>query len=183
MTKGYSVIELTIAIAIGAIVVGAVVLFVGRGFGISRTTFEQAHITEDARNLLERISDSIRNARVVPPDTVWADIQWPYEISFYSNVDADPDTEKVRYFLQQATLYRGVIQPVVGTYPGDQEEVTAVAKSVRNFEQGVPMFVYYVNNQGGLSVDVTLLVDANIFQYPPYAVVHTLVTPRGGSTP
>lgn len=183
MNRGFSIIELSIAMAVGAIIIGAVVLFVGRGFGISRVNFEQVRITEDARNLLERVSDTIRNARDVGGAS-WLEVAEQYEISVYANVDADPDVEKVRYFLQQATLSRGVIQPVGnGNYPPGLEKITVVAKSVRNFEQGVPLFTYYASSEGVISVDITLIVDANIFQPPPFATVHTLVTPRQAATP
>jgi prepilin-type N-terminal cleavage/methylation domain-containing protein len=65
------------------------------------------------------------------------------ELIFYSNVDDDIQTERVRYFLTDTTLYKGVVDPVgyPVTYPSANEKLFALSQIVRNGT--TPLFYYY----------------------------------------
>jgi hypothetical protein len=107
----------------------------------------QQQAVEDARLQLKRISKAIREAR--PSDTgayplVAMD---PQRIIFYADVDADPDTEMIRYELQGNDLIRGVTKPVGSppVYdPDNNEQATVVARSIRNGTE--PIFTYYTGD-------------------------------------
>lgn len=125
------------------IIMVALLRFTATGFSVSRETRLQQQAVEDARIQLERISRAMREAR--PADTgayALVDMQ-PQRIIFYSDVDADEVTERIRYELSGTDLVRGITEPS-GTplsYNVANEQVMAVARGIRN---GVdPLFTYY----------------------------------------
>ncbi|MBN1168624.1 prepilin-type N-terminal cleavage/methylation domain-containing protein [Candidatus Woesebacteria bacterium] len=66
------------------------------------------------------------------------------EIVFYTDIDFDDETERVRYFLENTTLYRGVTEPTSEppiTYPQENEKVKRLTSIVRNLT--MPVFTYY----------------------------------------
>ncbi len=68
------------------------------------------------------------------------------EIIFFSDVDFDGQTERVRYFLEGTNLTKTVFEPVgfPVTYPETQSKTKIVSEYVRN--AGVPIFYYYNSN-------------------------------------
>lgn len=191
-SAGVGLIELLFGIAIAMLILGALVLFVGRGFGVGRENFEQARITDDARFNMERMAEVIRNARdldvdlddeiTIPPDQHWLWYADSFQIVLFSDVDNDSDAELVRYFLLQGEtdLKRGVTQPRgFNSYdPLNDEVVTTVATSIRNQEQQVPLFNYYGLSGSVERVGINMLVDVQPDRYPDPALVQTQVTPR-----
>lgn len=192
-TAGMSLIGILLGIAVGAIILGAVSLFVGRGVDISREQTEQVRITEDARIQLDRMSDTIRNAKsfdsnndglATLPTEIWLQHGDDLEIDFYTNVDSDSDIERVRYFVVDGELRRGVRDPY--SVPATAESVTVLSRSIRN-TGATPIFRYY----GGTEVEtpvvapgtiervgISLLVDYDPNQDPAPATVGTTVAPR-----
>ncbi len=68
------------------------------------------------------------------------------EIIFYSDIDFDGVSERVRYFLENNTLYKGVIEPVgfPATYPTANEVVKTLSRNVEPGES--PLFLYFNEN-------------------------------------
>lgn len=179
MTKGLTMVEILIGIALALLVLGAIVLLVGRGVNLSREHTEQERITEDARVQMERLSDAIRDAHETDENPTWLVEARDYDIEFYTNVDDDPDIERLRYFLEGTQLKRSL-----------DGQVVVVANSLRNRAEGVPLFRYYTR-EGDIPLDtpviglesvgrveITLVVDVNEAQAPPAATVSTMVVPR-----
>jgi hypothetical protein len=65
------------------------------------------------------------------------------EMIFYSDIDNDGSTEKVRYSLSGTQFIKGVIEPVgfPATYPQANEKVKVLTDYVRNGT--TPIFYYY----------------------------------------
>jgi prepilin-type N-terminal cleavage/methylation domain-containing protein len=183
LNRGFTVIEVVVAITIAGLLIGALSFLIGRTSGISRSVFEQVRIVEDARKEMRRITQAIRNARDVN-DEFWLLAGGPYMLQLYTNVDTDTDAELVRYFLEGTDLKRGVIQPQDGAYPPDAEQVTILARSLRNIEQNEPLFTFDAENSSEVNrVSLDLIVDASPTQRPPAAhVAVDAVVPRQHNT-
>ncbi len=65
------------------------------------------------------------------------------EIIFYSDIDFDDETEKVRYTFSGTEFVKGVIEPIgyPATYPSGQEKVKVLTDKIRN--DTTPVFYYY----------------------------------------
>lgn len=192
--RGLTIIEVLLAVAIASLLLGVLVLFARRGFDVSREHTEQARITEEVRIHMERMSDNIRNARSVdingdgimtPPEESWVQEASPNQLIVYTNIDADNDIEKVRYYLEGSELKLGVFDP----YSTASERTTVLSRFVRNLAAGQPLFTYQLGAGAITSapgspsstalVGIHLVVDVNEQQYPAAATIETLVGPRG----
>lgn len=194
---GLSMIGVLLGLAAGSILLAATALLVGREFGISREQTEQVRITEDARVQIERLADTIRDARsrdengdglATFPSEVWLQAGDDFDIQLYTNLDTDGGLERVHYFLEGTELKRGVRDPYA--QPSNQEEVTVVAVSLRNMAAGAPLFRYYLKDSDSAAptpvaaegeverVEINLVVDVNETQAPSPAIISTVVSPR-----
>jgi hypothetical protein len=65
------------------------------------------------------------------------------DISFYTDYDYDGVSELVRYYLQDGTFYKSVIEPVgfPATYPQASAVVKPLSENVEN--TGTPVFLYF----------------------------------------
>ncbi|MDP3997964.1 MAG: prepilin-type N-terminal cleavage/methylation domain-containing protein [Candidatus Andersenbacteria bacterium] len=190
---GFSLIEFLIVIAIGALLIVAMVMFVGFAFNISRRSFEQAKTTEDARLQIERVADIIRNSRPIDcdgdgytDDTLWLSQVDPYSIEVISNVDGDSAPEKVRYYIDEdsTNLMRQVTEDACSGTASDPE---VIARTVRNRTVGESKAVFVYYNDAGVQtidpaqvarVEIDLVIDFDINQPPSPFDVKTSVTIR-----
>ncbi len=190
-TAGLTMIEAVVAASLAMLVLAVLALLATRIFALPREHLEQAQTTESARNLLRRMSTTIRNAQNldvnrngrldIPPDLPWLVIARDYETAVFTNVDADSDLERVRYVTTGTTLQLGIIQPVGINYPENREEIATISNSLHNIARGVPLFAYTINHEDRTtSVQITLIVDADPNQEPAEARAVTKVAPRQG---
>lgn len=142
-SSGFSIVELLMATAITVIVVIALTMFAGRSFNVSREQFEQVRITEDARIEMERMSDTIRNAKFIDlnGDTFtdatnerWLQSAKNYELVIYTNIDSDPELEKIDYFLDPGStdLHQTVTQLDNTGQPVGTPVTYQIVRTVRN---------------------------------------------------
>lgn len=75
-------------------------------------------------------------------------------VTFYSDLDNDSSVEKVRYYLSNGTLYRGVTESTGSppSYAGQPEATSTVAAYVRN-SASTPIFTYF--NDAGTALSTT----------------------------
>jgi len=76
-------------------------------------------------------------------------------LTFYTNTDSDSLQEKVRYFLVDKTLKKGVIKPSGDplTYNPSNETIKELAHDIAN--GSTPIFSYYDTNYDGTSDPLT----------------------------
>lgn len=207
MRRGFTLLEVVISSGIAAIVIVGLLTFYSRIVIVSREQFEQERIAEDARIQLDRISDTLRNAKQLDCDgdgdtssegEYWLQEAGPYQIVVYSNVDEDDQIEKVRYAIdssdtgEQILLKRGVIQPgsTICDFTGMEQEATVLG-SIRNVASGTALFDYYANESSSSlltlptiltnvkRIHLNLLIDAVENILPNAAKIETDVVPRG----
>lgn len=172
--------EMILVVGISSIVLVALMRFMAAGYPLSRVVFLQASSTETARVQLKRISKGLREARESDTGGYPLVVMEPQKIIFYSDVDSDDTTERVRYELVGTNLTRGIIKPSGDPlgYHEDEEEAAVVAGAVRNGSDDI--FTYYSGDYPAdpapLSptdltevkyIEFRLLIDANVDVDPP----------------
>lgn len=119
-----------------------------------------------------------------------------FDVEVYLDIDNDGDTERVHYYLNAGSLYRGVTNPVAGlpiTYPATDDTTTLVASSIINTNAD-PVFSYYndeypsdtLNNPLSTPVDVAnvrmirvhLMVNIDPFNVPEHINIQSFAELR-----
>lgn len=146
--KGFTLIEVLTTIAIFILVLGGLT---GAVLGLYRAhhyTFQQAQAITEARESIKVMIREIREARPGDDGSYIIEKGDDYEFIFYSDIDKDGDTERVRYFIDETDFKKGVINPFgelsyYVTDPEDpeySEEVVILSRYVRNQP---PIFHYF----------------------------------------
>lgn len=143
---GFAIFEIVIVLLIGTALLTALLRFLVAGHPLAKVTYFQAQSTETARVQLKRLAKSLRELRLSDTGAYPLVSVDPQRIIFYSNVDADPLTERLRYELVGTDLERGIVEPSGDplTYNLDQEDTTIVASTIRNGT--TPIFTYYTGS-------------------------------------
>ncbi len=162
---GFSALETLVAVGITGLIVVAVGTFQGNIFGLNTSLSNQLTGQNEARRVLEEITQGLRVATVAgngsfPLDTVTATT-----LTYYANNDSDAGIERVRYFLSGTNLQRGVIQPSGNPviYNPASEVVTTIMEGVAN--GAVPVFTYYDATYAGSGAALTQPVSAVAVRY------------------
>lgn len=141
--KGFTLIEILIAVAIAGFL-GAGVLGLQYILGQNQLVAWRNYLNvEEANTNVTALVREIRTAQVGENGTYPLEEALDQQITFYSDIDFDGVSERVRYFLNGSQFSKGVIDPVgqPATYPAANEKVKVVSENVRN---GVtPIFYYY----------------------------------------
>ena len=120
--------------------------FIIQGFKNTLIGSEQEEAVQNARKASGIVIDELRTAKKSDMGDYIFETVATNTISFYSNVDTDAATEKIRYFLSGTELKRGEIKPT-GTplqYSSGNETFSTIAKYLNN--QALPIFTYYDTN-------------------------------------
>jgi prepilin-type N-terminal cleavage/methylation domain-containing protein len=146
LCSGMTLVEILVVMAIGGIVIAVLTRGLSIGFPISKITVLQARSTETARLQLGRIAKALRETRESDAGSYPLVEASPQRIIFYSDVDSDTDTERIRYELVGTNLERGVIKPSGDPirYREIDEETSVVTSSVQNGVADV--FTYYTGD-------------------------------------
>ena len=157
-TAGYSLAEVIIVVALfsmASLIIMGTVLFLYRTNSIA---IEQAFALESARKGVEVMIRDLREAAYGDDGSYPMVSMSTTTVSFYSDTDKDTNVERIRYFLQGSTLYRGVTQPSGGMYATSSEEIFTISEYVRNIDQNTDPFVYY-NASGTPITDFSDVLD------------------------
>lgn len=159
---GFTLIETLAAIAIFAIIATGVIFLIGNTFtGATRQSTSIAN-ADQSRRLSRQISQELRNAVTASNGAYPIATANAQELTFYSNVDGGTDIERVRYYLSNGQMYRGIVKPTgsPAVYTGT-ETSTVVQKYVAN--GATPLFYYYDENFDD-STDTAMTQPVNIAQ-------------------
>ncbi|PIS17546.1 MAG: hypothetical protein COT59_00095 [Candidatus Nealsonbacteria bacterium CG09_land_8_20_14_0_10_42_14] len=161
--RGFTLIETIVTIAIFALIMGVVSGFLVVGYRVQGYTFQQAVAIGEARKGVEIMVKEIREARPGDDGSYIIEKADNYEFIFYSDIDKDEATERVRYFIEGTNFKKGVIEPQGWpiTYNPANENIVVLSQYVRNLP---PIFHYY-NGQGEELIDLpTRLKDTKLMK-------------------
>ena len=145
---GFTLLEIIVVMAIFTVLTLISSDYIIQGFRSITFGYEQNIAVENARKVINQMIEEIREASQSDLGSYLLSAVEPQNFSFYSNIDSDADTEKVRYFLDNNIFKKGVIEPAGSPleYLAGSEVVTEVAQYINN--QSDPIFNYYdTNNQ------------------------------------
>lgn len=158
--QGFTLVELIVVIAIFAILSGGVIGMVGSVFTSATRQGTSIANADQTRKLSNRITQELRNAVTASNGAYPIATANAQELTFFSNVDGGTDIERVRYYLQNGELRRGIIKQSgnpVG-YTGS-ETSSVVQKDVAN---GVTALFNYYDENFDDSTDTALVQPVNI---------------------
>ena len=99
MSKGFTLIETLIAIAIFGLLAGALFGLIPSLYKINNYAWNQAYAIDEARRGLKVMIREIREARTGGDGSYVIEKAEDSEFTFFSDIDSDGKIEKVRYFL------------------------------------------------------------------------------------
>jgi len=149
-THGITLIETIVTVAIIVIAMGAISGSVITLYRTHGYTLEQSQAIAEARRGVETMVKEIREARGGDDGAYIIEKAEDFQFIFYSDIDKDEATERVRYFIQGTDFKKGVIDPqgFPVCYPPEKEEIFILSKYVRNQP---PIFRYF----DGLGVELS----------------------------
>ena len=125
--------EVLVACAVLVLIVGAVYNLLIFGEKSWEATSEGSEAQLNGRLAMERLMRDLRGAREPADESEVIPLADPGEITFYANIDPDPDPERVRYFVTNKVLARGVIEYDQAQGYGGPETEEKIAKNVEVF--------------------------------------------------
>jgi len=104
---GFTLIESLVAIAIFTLAMGAVVSFIIITYRSHAYTFQQSMAINEAKKGVETMVKELREAKMGDDGSYIIEKAEDYEIIFYSDIDKDGATERVRYFIYESNSLTG----------------------------------------------------------------------------
>ena len=144
---GISLLEIIVYIAIFIMLAIIVTRFVAQGYKVYYFGQEQNDAIRFAQTGVETMVKEIREARPGDNGAYPLELADDQEFIFYSDIDQDDKTERVRYFLDGTNFIKGVINPSEDepVNYGGEEATTTLSQYVRNATSSI--FYYYNGNQ------------------------------------
>lgn len=143
--NGFTLIEMIVSLGISALAIGLITGVIYYLYRSQSYSFQQSAAINSARKGIEVMTKEIREAQNGDDGSYALELAGDNEFIFYSDIDKDASVEKVRYFLENNTLKKGIIEPTAYPirYLVSNEVISALSEYVRNT---TPIFKYYNGN-------------------------------------
>jgi len=163
MKKGFTLIETLVAIAVFVLAMGAVTGFIVTAYRTQSYTWQQSQTIGEARRGVETMVKEIREARFGDDGSYIIEKADDHEFIFYSDIDKDAATERVRYFVEGKDFKKGVVEPIGFpiAYPQETEKISILSQYVRNQP---PIFRYFDGDQQELLPTPARLKDTKLMR-------------------
>lgn len=144
VVRGFTLPEVLVVISILGVVSVALAGAIVNTYRGSAYVFEAAASVDNARRALTTAVQNLREASYGEDGAYPIAAAATSTVTFYADVDQDGPVERVRMYLTNETLYRGVTNPTGNppSYVGQPETVQTVVGYVRN-DGTTPLFTYY----------------------------------------
>lgn len=160
--RAFTMVETVVVIGLTALVIVALGQLIRYFYVTNAYVLEQAKAVNSARRSIENAMTDLREA------SYGADGSYPLlsaatsSVTFYANINGDSAVEKVRYYISENTIYRGVTEPGGSppTYAGQPEATTLVVDNIRNGT--TPLFRYFDATGAELTSPVTISAVASV---------------------
>ena len=152
--KGFSLIEILVALGIFSLIVVAIGLFQRDVFSLNNILQVGLKNQNEAKKILRPFANEARSASQSNLGSYPLATVASTTFSFYSDIDNDGLKEKVRYFLDDTTFKKGVIKPSGNplTYNEEDEDIVRVVHDVVN----VSIFSYFDESYDGTASSTPL---------------------------
>lgn len=145
--KGFTLTEMMVYLFIFLIFFAISSEFIIKGYRAITFGIEQEEAVKHAKNTVDTLVEEIRKASKSSRGDYLLDDVSEQSFSFYSNIDNDPEIEKVKYHLVNGELIKETINPAGDPleYLEANKTVSSVANYVNN--KTLPIFTYFDTNQ------------------------------------
>lgn len=146
MKRGFTLLELVIALFLFSTIVALVAMFFVYFFKDYSFSFEEQQEIGQAQQILTQMIREIRKAQI-GDNGAWPLITTDNNaLTFYADVDGDLRAEQIRYFVDGTNLKRGVIKSTGSplSYPPQSEVQATLVSSINTTASGI--FAYYNGN-------------------------------------
>lgn len=189
--NGFTLVELVVVIGIMGLISTGVIALVSSVFVQSTKQGTSIADTDQARKLSNKFTQELRNGIYGENGAYPLNSAGNQEIIFFSDINSDGVVDRVRYYLSNGSLYKGVVVPTGTpyTYNTANEVATKVQANVANGSN--PLFYYYNDSYDGTSgsplsqpVNVAQVnfVKLSLTIYNKAASANTTYTITGGSS-
>jgi len=157
-STGFTLIEIVIAVSLFSVLMFVAVELLASVMKNPKLQLSSLDNIDQARLVASNFANEMRSAAYGTYPLVEAENS---QITFYSTIGAvTGNVNKIRYYISNGTLYKGVIAPVGGVYNPSSEVLTQVLKGLAN--EATPLFYYYDGSYDGNGTGSALLVPVNI---------------------
>jgi len=142
---GFTLLELLVVVSLSALLSIATYLVFTFGYKEQQYIQEQNLAVEEARDALKKMVSEIREASDADNGAYPIELAQDNTFIFYSDIDIDDITERVRYFIEEDCLKKGIIEPVGVplVYSATNEQIQVLSDHLVNSVAGVNLFRYY----------------------------------------
>lgn len=177
--KGFTLVEVTVSIFIFALLSIGVIELVS---GILAQSNKQSIVLADvdsARRAAYQFSNELRNAGTANSGAYSIAQADDQIFMFYSNISGSGSLiySRIRYFISNNSIYKGVLNPIGTTYDPANEVVTPVLGDLANGSS--PLFYYYDTNYNATTSNNALTQPVNINRIR-FVKINMVITNRGG---
>jgi len=145
--KGFTFVELIIAVAILVIMAAAISAFFVSLYKEQTSNIARIGRIDAAGKAIEKMSGEIRKMNRAENGIFPLEVVQEQVLVFYSDVDNDGLTERIEYSLDGSVLKKKLIEPGDSLDYSGEETTTAIVDGIRNGTE--PIFKYYDENYTG----------------------------------
>ena len=145
--KGFTLVELIIAVAILAIMAAAISAFFISLYKEQTSDIARIGRIDAAGKAIEKMSGEIRKMNRAENGIFPLEVAQEQVLVFYSDVDDDGLTERIEYSLDGSALKKKLIEPGDSLDYSGEETTTVIVDGIRNGTE--PIFKYYDENYTG----------------------------------
>lgn len=143
-------IELLVGVGIFLLVVVGLSAILSSSFRARNIVWEQLSTQKEGRQIIQDFTNELRSAAASSIGAYALETAQDAEIVFYSNIDSDTWRERIKYFLSDGILKKGVTKPSGAplAYVTSTEVITELIHDVIN-TTSTPVFYYYNETYNG----------------------------------
>lgn len=163
--KGITVTELIVSVAILSVLSLIVSTFQKDVFFLSGNLQSNLNAQLEARHLLKTIVAELRRTTTSATGSYPIELASSTGITFYTDVENNGSIDRVRYYLYNGTIRKGVIAPTGNppVYNSGNEVVTTLLNYVVA-SSTLPIFQYHTSSYAGTSSPLTIPPDISIIR-------------------
>jgi prepilin-type N-terminal cleavage/methylation domain-containing protein len=158
---GFTLVEVLISIFIFSLISVGIVMTVSNLFSAASGQSGLLADQDQARKLISQVSNELRNAASGANGAYQLESAGNQQLVFFTNADpSSVTTERVRYFLQNGKVYKGVTKYSGGTYNTSTEKTLLMQNNIAS--STAPLFYYYDGDYTGSSTQAALVQPVSV---------------------
>jgi type II secretory pathway pseudopilin PulG len=147
--KSFTLVEMVVSISVFSLIMVLIWGWQKDVFSINNLLLNRISIQDNLRKTIKSFIDEVRTAQLSATGAYYIEEANKDEFIFFSDIDHDNTIERVRYFLDDRRIKKGVIKPSgqPATYNPADENIKELINYIVNADNNV--FFYYDKNYDG----------------------------------